>query len=93
MPNNMNMEQALNLSDYDRSLIVSLTESNNRLAKALEDQQTEKVFSCADAAKMIGVTPQTVSRYIREGRIKKAVRGGRVGIPESEIQKLNGIQQ
>lgn len=84
----MNMEQAINLSDYDRSLIVSLTESNNRLAQALESQKTEKVLSCTDAAKMIGVTPQTISRYIREGRIRKAIRGGKVGIPESEIKKL-----
>ena len=82
------MEQSINLSDYDRSLIACLTESNNRLARALENQKTESIYSCADAAKMIGVTPQTISRYIREGRIKKAVRGGKVGILESEIQKL-----
>lgn len=82
------MEQSITLSDYDRSLIACLTESNNRLAKALEGQKTETVYSCMDAAKMIGVTPQTISRYIREGRITKVVRGGRVGIPESEIQKI-----
>ena len=82
------MEQSISLSEYDRSLIACLTESNNRLAKALENQKTEAVYSCTDAAKMIGVTPQTISRYIREGRIRKAVRGGKAGIPESEIQKL-----
>lgn len=82
------MGQLITLSDYDRSLIACLTESNNRLAKALEGQKTESIYSCTDAAKMIGVTPQTISRYIREGRIKKAVRGGKVGILESEIKKL-----
>ena len=76
------------LSDYDRSLIEGLTESNNRLAAALEGQRTENLFSCTEAAKLIGVTPQTISRYIREGRIRKAARGGKVGIPESEIKKL-----
>lgn len=80
--------QPINLSEYDRSLIAGLTESNNRLAAAIEGQRTETLFSCVEAAKVIGVTPQTISRYIREGRIRKAIRGGKVGIPESEIKKL-----
>ena len=82
------MEQALNLSDYDRSLIANLTESNNRLAAALESKKQDKLYTCSEAAYLIGVSRQSISRYIREGRIKKAVRGGRVGILESEINKI-----
>jgi IS30 family transposase len=76
------------LSDIDRAPIDSLTESNNRLAAALEGSKTEKVYSCKQAAQILGRSAQTISRYIRQGRIKKAVRGGAIGIPESEIMKL-----
>ena len=77
-----------NLSDIDRALIADLTASNNRLAAALEGQRTEKVYSCKDAAELVGRSPQTISRYIRQGRIKKVVRGGVVGLPESELLKI-----
>jgi len=82
------MEQSINLSTFDRALIAGLTKSNNRLAAALELQKDEKVYSCKEAAEVIGVTPQSISRYVRQGRLRKAVRGGRVGIPESEIRKI-----
>ena len=77
-----------NLSDIDRALIADLTASNNRLAAALEGQRTEKVYSCKEAAELIGRSPQTISRYIRQGRIKKGVRGGAIGIPESELLRI-----
>ena len=80
--------ETYSLSPLDRSLIAELTASNNRLAAALEGQKSEKVYSCKDFAKMIGVSPQTVSRYIAQGRIKKGERGGRIGIPESELMKI-----
>ena len=84
--------ETLNLSDYDRRLIVALMESNNRLASALGSIKEEKIYSCKDAAKLIGVTQQSISRFIREGRIKKVVsRGGKVGIPQSEIDKITDI--
>ena len=76
------------LSLTDAQLIAELTASNNRLAAALEGQKTERVYSCAEAAKILGKTPQTISRYLAQGRIKKGVRGGVVGIPQSEIDKI-----
>ena len=82
----------ISLSDFDRRLIADLTASSNRLAAALEAQNgsetAEKVYSCMEAAKLLGRTPQTISRYVRQGRIKKGERGGVVGIPESELQKI-----
>ena len=80
--------ETYSLSPIDRSLIAELTASNNRLAAAIENQKSEKIYSCKDAAKVIGVSPQTISRYIAQGRIKKGERGGRIGIPESELNKI-----
>lgn len=77
-----------NLSEIDRALIADLTASNNRLAAAIEGQKVEKVYSCKDAAAILGKSVQTISRYIRQGKIKKGVRGGVVGIPESEIYRI-----
>ena len=76
------------ISTTDRQLIAELTASNNRLAAALEAQKSERVYSCKEAAFALGVTPQTISRYLAQGRIKKGVRDGRVGIPESELLKI-----
>lgn len=81
-----------NLSEYDRSLIVGLTDAVRGLAAAMNGNKTERLYSCREAALLLGKAPQTVSRYIRQGRIKKAVRGGVVGIPESEIKKFNLIK-
>lgn len=78
----------INLSAYDRSLLESLVASADRLAAALEAQKDERVLSCKEAASLLGRTPQTISRYLAQGRIKRGERGGRVGIPESELQKL-----
>lgn len=76
------------LSQTDRQLIADLTASNNRLAAAIEAQKNEKVYSCKEAAQLLGKSQQTISRYLAQGRIKKGARGGVVGIPESEIKKL-----
>lgn len=80
--------EVTNLSEKDRKLIEALTESNNRLAAALESQRSERVLSRSEAAKIIGKSPKTISRYLAQGRIKKGVRDGVVGIPESELRKI-----
>ena len=80
--------ETYSFSEIDRRLIAELTASNNRLAAAIEGQKVERVFSCREAAEIIGVCPQTISRYLAQNKIKKGERGGKVGIPESEILKL-----
>ena len=80
--------ETTNLSTTDRQLIAELTASNNRLAAALEAQKSERVYSCKEAAFILGRSPQTISRYLAQGIIKKGVRDGRVGIPESELRKI-----
>lgn len=77
-----------NLSEYDRSLLAGLTTAVNRLASAMEGEKVERVYTCKEAAELLGRSQQTISRYLRQGRIKKGVRGGVAGIPESELKKL-----
>lgn len=82
------MEQAINLSEYDRSLIMGLTESNNRLAAALEGRKTEesdRLLTCAQAAVFLGRDRTTISRMIADGRLHKVYEGGLSGIKESEL--------
>lgn len=77
-----------NLSEYDRALIAGLTTAVSRLASAMEEQKVEKVYTCKEAAALLDKTPQTISRYLRQGKLKRAVRGGVIGIPESELKKI-----
>lgn len=79
------------LCDCDRALLVGLTDAMNRLSSALEMNRTERVYSCKEVAIILGRSQQTISRYIKQGKIQKAVRGGAVGIPESELDKLRNI--
>lgn len=75
-------------SETDRILIVNLTTALNRLATIQEAQRVEKVYTNREAAKILGKSEQTISRYLKQGRIKRGVRGGVVGIPESELTRL-----
>lgn len=77
-----------NLSEYDRALLSNLTTAVSRLASAMEEQKVEKVYTCKEAAALLDKTPQTISRYLRQGKLKRAVRGGVIGIPESELKKI-----
>lgn len=77
-----------NLSELDRTLISDLTAALNRLATIQEQQQVEKVYTNREAAKILEKSEQTISRYLKQGRLKRAVRGGVAGIPESELTRL-----
>ena len=85
------MEQSLTLSDYDRSLIAGLTESNNRLAAALESQRpakdTDSLLTCKQAAVYLGRDKSTISRMLADGRLHKIYEGGLSGIRKSELDK------
>ena len=86
-----NMETPISLSDYDRSLIMELTESNNRLARVLEERQARKddtiLYTCSQAAAYLGRDASTISRMIRDGRLHKVYEGGLSGIRKSELDK------
>ena len=83
------MEQPFSLSDYDRRLIVSLTESNNRLAAAFEAKIDGELplYTCAQAARYLGRNNTTISRMLADGRLHKVYEGGLSGIRKSELDK------
>ena len=55
---------------------------------ALDDCLDEELLGCREAAIAAGVTPQTISAWIREGRLKKRSRQGRTGLLRSEVLQL-----
>lgn len=50
-----------------------------------EPPAREVLLNNTQAAEIVGVTRQTIGRYIREGRLKKVCRGGKVGILLSSL--------
>ena len=57
----------------------------------VRDKGAERMLTVDDVAEQIGATHDTVRRWLREGRIKGAMPGGRrIGwrIPQSELRRL-----
>ena len=57
-----------------------------RLDTAMNDET--RVMTCGEAAFVLGKTPQTVSRYIVEGKLHKAVGNGVTGVRAKEVYRL-----
>lgn len=57
-----------------------------RLDTAMNDET--RVMTCGEAAFVLGKTPQTVSRYIVEGKLHKAVGNGVTGVLAKEVYQL-----
>ena len=57
-----------------------------RLNQAMNDET--RVMTCGEAAFVLGKTPQTISRYITEGRLHKACANGVTGVRASEVYRL-----
>lgn len=68
-----------------RELLCSARAALDELER-LCDQ--EEVCSCAEAARYLGVTGATISRYISLGKLHKIKRGLRVGISSSELYRF-----
>ena len=83
------MGSTVNLSLTDRSLIASLTESNNRLAEAIERQNRREdyLLTSTQAAAYLGKNISTISRMLADGRLHKVYEGGLSGIRRSELDK------
>lgn len=58
-----------------------------RLVACFEAQKNEPVYNNKQAAKLLGRCEETIATYLRQGRLNKVTRGGRVGIPQSEIDR------
>ena len=48
----------------------------------------ERVMTCSEAAFRLKITPQTVSRYIEQGKLHRASGNGVNGVRASEVFKL-----
>ena len=57
-----------------------------RLNTAMNDET--RVMTCGEAAFVLGKTPQTISRYITEGRLHKASANGVTGVLAREVYGL-----
>lgn len=58
------------------------------LENALLEQYDNILVSCSEAGRQLGVSPTTVTRYIREGRLRKTTIGQSTGIRLSEVMKM-----
>jgi len=53
-------------------------------------KQDKIAYPISDFAKIVGVTPQAVYRWIRIGKLKTVDTGGWIRIPESEVKRFKG---
>lgn len=54
---------------------------------AINRQLGDVVVSCTESARLLGVTPKTISAMIRDGRLTKVTIDGSTGIRLSEIER------
>ncbi len=57
-----------------------------RLETAMNEDT--RVMTCGEAAFVLGKTPQTISKYIAEGRLHKKTANGVTGVPAKEVYGL-----
>ena len=70
------------------SIAAELERVTDGLEKAIRDQYDNILVSCSEAGRHLGVTQNTVTRYIREGRLHRTVIGQSAGIRLSEVLKM-----
>ena len=76
------MEESL--SDIARRLEWAVSGLEN----AIIEQYNNILLSCAEAGRQLGVRQNTVTRYIREGRLHKTTIGQSTGIRLSEVMVM-----
>jgi len=76
------------LSPHDRALIAEHTAQLRRY-NDLRDEG-EILVSCHEAARLLGKTKQTISEYIKQGKLHKVTEGISTGIRLREIKALRG---
>lgn len=75
------MQLQVDLSAQDRARLDAILERLNENDEVL-------LLSCSEAARHLGVTKTTVSRYIRDGILHKTTIGQSTGIRYSEVKKM-----
>lgn len=69
-------------------IAAELEQVADGLERAIRDQYDDILVPCSEAGRHLDVSPTTVSRYIREGRLHKTVIGQSTGIRLSEVMKM-----
>lgn len=70
------------------SVASRLEQAVDALDRAVEKQYCNILVSCSEAARQLGVRQNTVTRYIREGRLHKTTIGQSTGIRLSDVMKM-----
>lgn len=65
-----------------------IAETRARLDELERLVDYDQIISCTEAAKYLGITRGTISRYISAGKLHKIQRGERVGLSMSEVERL-----
>jgi len=65
---------------------ADLANSLNRAMAAIDNDT--RVMTCGEAAYLLNKSPQTISRYIAEGKLHKASANGVNGVWAKEVYKL-----
>lgn len=66
--------------------VTDFLEAFERL-KASTDNET-RVMTCGEAAYLLNKTPQTISRYIDQGKLRKASGNGVIGVRACDVYIL-----
>lgn len=69
-------------------IVQELTFVTDGLEKALGEQFDNILVTCTEAGRHLGVSQSTLTRYLREGKLRKTTIGGSTGIRFSDIIDL-----
>lgn len=82
------MTYADNILDEIISTVRGNRERLDGIIEKMALADHEVLVSCTEAARLMGVTTTTVSKMIREHRLRKVTLGESTGIRLSEVRKL-----
>lgn len=82
--------ETVSLSISDRVRIDALIDE---LEKYNRSRDSEVLVSCTEAARLLNKSIATVSKMIREGRLKKTTIGRSTGIPLSDIREQAAVMR
>ena len=77
-----------------RELIIQIKRNNDLMEaflKKFDVMPEDTVLTFKDAAKIAGVTRQTIAEYVRQKRLHKVQLGGKRGVLASELKKIQPV--
>jgi len=81
---------------YGMTPLAELERKFDQLIFSIEKQNkvinsNRKLYKISEATKLLGLSTSTIHKLIRHEEIKTTSLGGRNYIPQSELDRLNGI--